>query len=665
MNKQNSIGIPLIEMVRSLGYLQPSKLSNWVRDIIKNKENFKRFMVTEEKLGRQDARPEKFLVSSDAETLVDNLCILKQFKGFFPTKSNNPKEYPAYSLLKNSRLNLSPDISAEKIFKRLEDEERINKKAQKSLSRFHHILKNEMPINIEQNSLRRLINKVVVENTSEVVDFSDTFRIAAWNELASLKKAFEEEKESSERYIKIAIAFIEFGNLDEALDSLNSAVVLDKTNPVPYAIKSKIYLDLLIKSMMKERDVNATTGFEGTIEHPISSEEYYINTQIENAWNDKVQLHSEFIKSSFQTFQHWCGKDKNERLNVKDFGYDFDLTLNKIFFDFVMHADSKDFGLSFDDIKNFTTRDFAFRYLDWSFSADKDMKKNAKKIFLQTFEFLRLKMHSDDIFISSAMYDVFKHNRDMEDRFQLNLTTIFSWISQSHLEVALTKMIKNFEFFQNNAAYSIAVLESGKMKKLFWNYLGSDGYNKLHAQCDEYQKRIQDYQRINTMHSLYLDDAKISLEEINHELSLLVRPGVEPDRPRLSKKVLEKKLLQLTPSILETNKGWLNVLNEDVWKNKDNDIRGFGEDLYASLFVFSLLSIINNTEAEVSLQLLLNDLNSDQVLSAIVKKTSIHLLEYLFDLIKTTVLVQKRLDEFEKLFDLMTECHAEYENDSF
>ena len=70
----NEKPLAITELVRQLGYDEPTKLANAVRDIIKDKEDFDKYIVEDNDNQTSTAnRPEKILVSPDAKTLVDNL----------------------------------------------------------------------------------------------------------------------------------------------------------------------------------------------------------------------------------------------------------------------------------------------------------------------------------------------------------------------------------------------------------------------------------------------------------------------------------------------------------------------------------------------------------------------------------------------------------------
>jgi hypothetical protein len=66
-----SKNIALTDLVKKLGYENPRKLSNQIRDILKEKEDFKERYIVDER-DSDLYRPEKMIVSRKAETLVDS-----------------------------------------------------------------------------------------------------------------------------------------------------------------------------------------------------------------------------------------------------------------------------------------------------------------------------------------------------------------------------------------------------------------------------------------------------------------------------------------------------------------------------------------------------------------------------------------------------------------
>ena len=156
MTKKTDVMV-LIDLVRALGYKNPEKLANWIRDIIKNKEDFyKRFHVAgpERDFGR---REEKFLLDVDAVVLVENLCFLKPYMSCFGKSMEDSREFQPYRILAKDKG--FDKVELEKKYKRLHAELQAMKEesenALNELETFHAILMNGEPIDITKEKLVR------------------------------------------------------------------------------------------------------------------------------------------------------------------------------------------------------------------------------------------------------------------------------------------------------------------------------------------------------------------------------------------------------------------------------------------------------------------------------------------------------------------------------
>lgn len=87
--------IALTDLVKKLGFKHHRELANKIRDLLKEKEDFKKFIIEEKnKTGRADGRDEKVQVSADAEILVDNLAILAPYVKLFGVAANKKQYTP-------------------------------------------------------------------------------------------------------------------------------------------------------------------------------------------------------------------------------------------------------------------------------------------------------------------------------------------------------------------------------------------------------------------------------------------------------------------------------------------------------------------------------------------------------------------------------------------
>ena len=145
----------LFDFIRELGYENPGKLANWVREIIKNKEDFdKRFHVPSAD-SFFNRREDKFMLSPEAKILVENLCFLKPYMSCFGKSLESHREFQPYRILGGEK---TDKAALEKKFKRLkmelQAEKERNERAMANLEYFHSILLSDQPIDITEKKLK-------------------------------------------------------------------------------------------------------------------------------------------------------------------------------------------------------------------------------------------------------------------------------------------------------------------------------------------------------------------------------------------------------------------------------------------------------------------------------------------------------------------------------
>ena len=144
----------LFDFIRELGYENPGKLANWVREIIKNKEDFdKRFHVPSAD-SFFNRREDKFMLSQEAKILVENLCFLKPYMSCFGKSLESQREFQPYRILGGEKADKE---ALEKKFERLrmelQAEKERNERAMANLEYFHSILVSDKPIDITEEKL--------------------------------------------------------------------------------------------------------------------------------------------------------------------------------------------------------------------------------------------------------------------------------------------------------------------------------------------------------------------------------------------------------------------------------------------------------------------------------------------------------------------------------
>ena len=146
----------LFDFIRELGYENPGKLANWVREIIKNKEDFdKRFHVPSAD-SFFNRREDKFMLSQEAKILVENLCFLKPYMSCFGKSLESQREFQPYRVLGGAK---ADKAALEKKFERLkmelQAEKERNERAMANLEYFHSILVGDKPVDITEEKLTK------------------------------------------------------------------------------------------------------------------------------------------------------------------------------------------------------------------------------------------------------------------------------------------------------------------------------------------------------------------------------------------------------------------------------------------------------------------------------------------------------------------------------
>ncbi|MBR4531614.1 hypothetical protein IKO70_04300 [bacterium] len=144
----------LFDFIRELGYENPGKLANWVREIIKNKEDFdKRFHVPSAD-SFFNRREDKFMLAPEAKILVENLCFLKPYMSCFGKSLESQREFQPYRVLGGDK---ADQAALEKKFERLrmelQAEKERNERAMANLEYFHSILVGDKLVDITEEKL--------------------------------------------------------------------------------------------------------------------------------------------------------------------------------------------------------------------------------------------------------------------------------------------------------------------------------------------------------------------------------------------------------------------------------------------------------------------------------------------------------------------------------
>lgn len=288
----------------------------------------------------------RVIAKEEARVFVDNLCILKPYMRLFEKVIYDTDHFSPYRQLKSSNKS-GLKTRSEKLKTDLEAKKKAIEEALIQLPKITAVLCSNNPIDITTDSLRELIEKSCP--SSEAVNFSKSFQIAAWNELSTLETQLKEKGESSETYRKIAEKLLELGDFESALEALDDSIGISPDDGIAWALKAKIYLNLLGKAHKEQMTALSLNDFSGGFQHPINSEEQWINERIEDAYFSTENLHALFVEACFFALEHcpcWDNSIRTDKSGIqrKNFKPEYTCGIERdwIFFHLVLNLKKPD-----------------------------------------------------------------------------------------------------------------------------------------------------------------------------------------------------------------------------------------------------------------------------------------------------------------------------------
>ena len=194
--------IAITKILSDKGYKNPKNtLSNWIGGILKEKEDFKRFLFDdrENKVGRV----EKIIINEDGEILVENLAILNQFSRLFgKAQPGQSGEYVPYRYLKTKidRADFSSKVLKQS--KTIEADIYRSNQSATNLSIFANSILSNTHIDITKQSLRGLMNENI--NSKALLDVENSYELGEWNQLMLLRERENDGDIDSGLYLEIA-----------------------------------------------------------------------------------------------------------------------------------------------------------------------------------------------------------------------------------------------------------------------------------------------------------------------------------------------------------------------------------------------------------------------------------------------------------------------------
>jgi tetratricopeptide (TPR) repeat protein len=559
--------IVLIDVVKKLGFEGYKALSNWVRDIIKSKEDFNKF------IDQQDDsynRPEKIIVKGEARTLIDNLCILKPYMRLFEkvTVTDESNHFSAYRQLKSSSKS-GLKTRSEKLKIDLELKKKGIEEALIQLPKVTAVLCSNNPIDITTDSLRELIEKACPP--SEVVDFAKSFQIAAWNELSTLEAQLDKD-ETSETYRKVAEKILELEDEDGALEALDNATTISPDDGIAWALKAKIYLDLLGKAHKEKMTALSVSDFSGGFEHPINSEEQWINERIDDAYFSTENLHALFVEACLFALEYcpcWDNSvhtDKNgvQRKNFKP-KYTSEISRDWIFFHLILNL----------------------------------KKSDIEKYDIRLLEILRT-FQSPYEAMPKLIFSPFSAEYQNETRFQLKLIEILSWISLDDCHQLLNVFVERFESWgwQWRSAEDVAILSRSNISQLFWDYLGREKFLRLYEKLESHVTKSRQMEKLETLCSIQW---RLLLSGFNDDLkNLMVQDFLSFHMNLEIKQELDEKWQVFIEQSYDKITGWHELWDDYIL----SDCYRFNDTTTYLFFVCPLIELQHNKPTDIGIKIL-------------------------------------------------------------
>ncbi|GAB1535251.1 hypothetical protein ADMFC3_08820 [Geovibrio sp. ADMFC3] len=427
----------LTSYIKEKGYGSSIGLNNWIAGILKNKEDFRKYIVEHEHYGRR----EKIEIYKDAEILIDNLCLLKPYLSIFGKGEN--KEFPAYRGLKNQSNSKQyiDKLKERKSF--LKDEIESRNQALENYEFLYEILEKHLPIDLEGQSLLNLINDIKAqtpEGKTIKFDNNNINSFSVLDELLELKGKLENEDKSkaSSIYRKMALCYIKLSEVDDALEVLDTALNMNPKDSDAWALKAKIIFQLLTSANKELSSTIARTEYSGPEEFPITSEEQNISDLFYTQITEFEQLGIIFIETCINALLNWYSHNGSIPL--------------------VSNEDIKFEWLIINLISTLTQT---------------TTEKYQKEIQIIFSRYLK----NSNIYLRSPFFD-----KNQKIIYEVNLVRVLSWLSKNELQEYIHHLTGKPEDFNFHHGYTYNFITHPKIKKYFIEHLGIQEYKKLYKE---------------------------------------------------------------------------------------------------------------------------------------------------------------------------------------
>lgn len=608
--------IALTELVKKLGYRNHKELANKIRDILKDKEDFSKYLIATDK---EYGRDEKAQVTTEAEILVDNLAILAPYVKLFGVAENKEQYTPLrYLASRNNQDNFKP--KAIKFDVKVRNDIRRSNETLRQLPMFVTAIVKASEIDIKKDSLRALI-----EQTSEsglLVDLSNSFESALWNEIVELQDQIESGDETSSSHQKLGENLFRMGEFDTAVEHLDRAVELEPENGTAYAILALIYHRQLEQTTKELSGAMARNDYSGFIEHPIDAEEHWINERIEFGINDYQQLRERFIFNVIQGLYHWPEHDykhdsrKNYLHNLKQsLKSELDTVREDLLTPFLKHVRYSDFEKWPELISSIMTWQYCSRFGDWS-------------------------------------PNTLKHNNQQK----CQVMAVTSWFSEDGAKQLLEYEIKFVGRCETISSEAYELFSIDVFRSLYSQFFGRAEYEKF---ISEMLVKFQNQLLINNL-EMTAQDRCLSVTGYLHKLGKHHEyKDIDDPRWESSQKMYvltDQQIHDFSVQMNESLKGWQSLLEHKAWQQ-------FGStdlapaSMCALIVTAGLIELSRDINSETNLAILIEFLQTERNLRKGIPDINYAMSQDLIAKVKSCCKVndQTGLDDFLNHYSAMIE----------
>ena len=547
--------LALTDVVKSLGFNNATAVSNKIRDILKEKEDFKaRFIIDERNdYESENKRVEKTYVSKEAKNLVDNLAILLQYSGLFGRGTSTT--FPAYRELLKGIDDKFFKSNVIKHTQTIEQNIELSKSSLKKLPIFYNAVLNKKIIDITKDSLRELME--VHSNNSEVLDLTNTFKLSSWNELLEYQNELENNDQDSTLYQKIGEKFFELGDHEQALTALVTSTELDPKNGISWTIISLIFHSKLRENKQSHYQALARNEFSESIAHPITSEEHWINERIDDTYSDIVDVNSQFVTSAINALYFWPVWEYSKSEEKPNYFY----KLNQ----------SHDTSVEIE-------RRYLFINLINEISFNQFGRYKSEMVdIVRSFQGWNPELYPQTNLI---------HDININDKS--NLMRVLSWISDADIKNALDTYFADILNKSYRAHEDLALLKDGAVQSLYRKHIGKNEYRKTLSTLLKLDIKNQEIDIFNKLSSPHFFDVHSQLTAVTKTFNIESRFGENPPNCYLEDIKLTNEEVELALSeALKNSDGWYDYLSEQVWINHP-----YSTDIHFDFYGLALISIL-------------------------------------------------------------------------